>query len=245
MESRCCSLAEAKHEEEKALKACKGQKWTDPSFPASSSSLMRRDRSLAHDVEWARLSEVLEHPSLFVDGVESGDVIQGELGDCWFLGAMSVVATRKDLMVSAWLLRCRFFTRLPQYPLFVSAHPQQAIYQIKFYLNGAWRVVTVDDYIPFKHLRSRLFKFAHCKDPNEMWVPLMEKAFAKLCGCYEYVASGNFSEGMTNLTVRVVPARVCTLSDCGECRVRAAMTRRRRATPCSGTNCSTTTASRF
>ncbi len=29
---------------------------------------------------------------------------------------------------------------------------------------------------------------------------LQEKAFAKLNGCYEYCASGNFSEGMTDLT---------------------------------------------
>jgi hypothetical protein len=38
-------------------------------------------------------------PKLFVDGVEAGDVIQGALGDCYFLGSLSVVATRKDLLM--------------------------------------------------------------------------------------------------------------------------------------------------
>lgn len=37
---------------------------------------------------------------LFVDGSSSGDVIQGSLGDCWFLGALSVLATQEDLLRS-------------------------------------------------------------------------------------------------------------------------------------------------
>ena len=33
-----------------------------------------------------------------MDGSSSGDVIQGSLGDCWFLGALSVLATQEDLL---------------------------------------------------------------------------------------------------------------------------------------------------
>jgi hypothetical protein len=35
---------------------------------------------------------------LFKDGSSSGDVVQGTLGDCWFLGALSVLATQEDAL---------------------------------------------------------------------------------------------------------------------------------------------------
>lgn len=91
------------------------------------------------------------------------------------------MATRNDLL----------------FPLFVSAHPEYGFFQIKLYKNGAWRVVTIDDYVPMKFNQIR---FGKCSDTNEIWVPLIEKAFAKLNGNYEQCASGHFGEAMTDLT---------------------------------------------
>lgn len=86
----------------------------DEDFPASDKALFKNpathpDRNI---VQWKRPSEFAPDPKLFVEGVESGDVIQGALGDCYFLGALSVVATRHDLLV----------------PLFVSAQPEYGLY---------------------------------------------------------------------------------------------------------------------
>lgn len=40
-----------------------------------------------------------EVPQFVDDGVASADCIQGNIGDCWFISAMSVLATRDELLV--------------------------------------------------------------------------------------------------------------------------------------------------
>ena len=62
-----------------------------------------------------RPCEFIDGPKTFCNGVESGDVIQGILGDCWWLGAASIIAARDDLL----------------YPLVVLEEPQHGFYVFK------------------------------------------------------------------------------------------------------------------
>lgn len=39
--------------------------------------------------EWRRPTEIVDKPQFFVEGFSRFDVEQGELGDCWFLAAVS------------------------------------------------------------------------------------------------------------------------------------------------------------
>ena len=40
----------------------------------------------------------------------------------------------------------------------------------------------IDDRLPCKELGEVIY--AQCRDLNELWVPLIEKAYAKLHNCY-------------------------------------------------------------
>ena len=84
-------------------------KFQDPEFRAEGRSLfiegeVPEGHIPERMIEWLRPSEFVprltdgKSPQLFVDGAEAGDIVQGDLGDCWFLSALSTVASRTDLL---------------------------------------------------------------------------------------------------------------------------------------------------
>ncbi|GAB9463405.1 hypothetical protein Gpo141_00000867 [Globisporangium polare] len=126
---------------------------------------------------------------LFADGVCSGDVIQGNLGDCWFLSALSVVATRPDLLQQT-------FWRGDKYKA-------NGLFVCRFMKNFVWNYVIIDDRLPvfgFSKTKAGKPYFARCRDPDELWVALLEKAYAKLHGSYEALIGGFIDVALNDLT---------------------------------------------
>ena len=68
---------------------------------------------------------------------------------------------------------------------------------MKFCKNGIWEEVTVDDFFPCRPFKGPAFS---CNHDLEMWVLLIEKAYAKLHGSYNALRSGFPNEGMMDLT---------------------------------------------
>jgi calpain-15 len=62
--------------------------------------------------------------------------------------------------------------------------------------DGAWESFFLDDYIP-TYLNNPIFSKAH---NAEIWVPLLEKAYAKAFGSYAKIKSGFTSEAIKDLT---------------------------------------------
>eukprot|EP00854_Cymbomonas_tetramitiformis_P000887 gene887-1385_t len=66
-------------------------------------------------------------------GFSATDLRQGGVGDCWFLSALAVVAERHDLVA-------RLFAETAVTP--------SGCYCVRFFLDGAWTSVLVDDLLP-------------------------------------------------------------------------------------------------
>ena len=122
---------------------------------------------------------------LFLDSTSSNDVIQGKLGDCWFLGALAVMGAHTSL-----LQEC--FWRKDKYKEF-------GIYVCRFFKDCYQMYVIIDDRIPVFD-KNGLVVFGQCKDPNELWVPVIEKAYAKLHGCYKALIGGYSHFALADMT---------------------------------------------
>jgi hypothetical protein len=102
----------------------------------------------------------------------------------WFLSALAVLAQHGPHLLK---------------DLFASAHPEYGFYQLKFYKDGAWQLVTVDDRLPVSKLDGRVL-FGSCRDESEFWVAIIEKAYAKLYGSYHAITAGKICDALVDLT---------------------------------------------
>lgn len=73
------------------------------------------------------------------------------------------------------------------------------IFRFRFWRFGEWIEVVVDDRLPVDE-NDNLIYCHNSKDTNEMFAPLLEKAFAKLATCYEFLDGGDAVEAMIDMT---------------------------------------------
>ena len=117
-----------------------------------------------------------------VDGFSPFDIIQGTTGDCWFMSAISALAEKRPLV-----------DRVINTTTNSSAAAQEGgIYKFQFYRMGEWHDVIIDDQIPMRYSAK--------PENGELWVPLLEKAYAKFLGNYHNIVSGVPLWALFNLT---------------------------------------------
>ena len=132
--------------------------------------------------------------------------MQGDLGDCWLISAMSVLATRDELMIGGrrgmeydpqMIVDKEIATILSNgvYPPIFHRFRSRGLFVLRIYKNFNWIYVIIDARIPI-NIETRKPVFGTCKNIHEMWVALIEKAYAKLHGCYGNLISGYIDEGI-------------------------------------------------
>ncbi|KAF7688425.1 hypothetical protein HF521_013232 [Silurus meridionalis] len=162
----------------------------DSEFPCNNTSLFYRN-PLSGRVEWKRPREISESPHLFVEGISSHDLNQGDVGNCWFVAACSCLALKPDL----WQKVIPNWKEQEWDP----KHPERyaGIFRFNFWIFGEWTEVVVDDRLPT--INGKLI-YCHSKSSNEFWSALLEKAYAKLSGCYESLSGGNTGDAVVDFS---------------------------------------------
>ncbi|XP_068810177.1 calpain-10 isoform X4 [Struthio camelus] len=178
--------------------------YTDPTFPASDTSIyFNYCTPLAQfrgEISWLRPQEICSTPRLFSDKPQDVQVKQGILGDCWFLCAC--IALQK----SKYLLNKVIPPGQPSW----TDESYQGCFTCRVWQFGHWVEVTIDDRLPC--LGGKLC-FSQCQTEDLFWLPLLEKAYAKLHGSYEQLWAGQVADAVVDLTGGI--AERWTLKDPG------------------------------
>ncbi len=121
-------------------------------------------------------------------GININDVEQGALGDCYFLAAIGAMAKTNPGELQKLIKDNGDGT------YDVTLHVKEHWYS----LDHTPTVITVNGEFPMRSNGSPAY--ADYGDTKEIWVMLLEKAFAKYSGGYEEIEGGNPGEAMTMLT---------------------------------------------
>jgi len=125
------------------------------------------------------------------------DVCQGAVGNCWFAGALSVAASVPQLIDNLFVTK--------------DFNPYGA-YHMRLFHAGEWRNLLVDDLMPTSQVfegymdgstvyYSRGGSLTFLQGARrQIWVPMVEKAAAKLFGCWAILRGGTFAEALSMFT---------------------------------------------
>lgn len=175
---------------QKALTSSRMGHYRDPDFKTDIQSLIGfqapRDMNFYQSLKWLRPSQFFKGSGQVTVYNEIGpdDIIQGALGDCYFLAACSAIAQKPKRLERLFLCGKHYNT--------------DGLHAVAICLNGIWEEILLDDYIPCQPV-SKNPAFNTSKQ-GELWVMLLEKAWAKVHDGYLNISAGLTREALRDLT---------------------------------------------
>ncbi|CAE7309837.1 CAPN1 [Symbiodinium natans] len=166
----------------------------DADFPCDESSIGTSGTcwSVGKPDTWvrARLLGDPETACLF-DQIRPQDILQGQVGDCWLLSALSALAEHPQ--------RIRY--------LFPNTRQlsEDGKYEVRLYdlEKEDWVEIVIDEFVPCNTGSGTPTPTFSKPLGEEVWVQLLEKAFAKYCGSYGALSGGNAGFAFQVLTGEV------------------------------------------
>jgi len=176
----------------------KNKPYIDYSFPPNKTSLhgfninkkvenSGLNNFIFKDIVWKRPSDIFWFDFKLFGIIEPNIIEQGNLGDCYFLAALSSLSKYPNHVKKLFMFNTTNISGVYVVILF-----DEKI--------SSWREILVDDYLPVKTgIIIDDFAFTKTKDYS-IWPHLLEKAYAKYKGSYSDIHGGYTANALRTLT---------------------------------------------
>ena len=122
---------------------------------------------------------------MVVKEISPYSIEQDLVGDCSFIASLCICAAYERRYNKRLITNIIF----PQDRRGNPVYNPSGKYMVKLWANGVARKILVDDRFPVS--RSNKFICSSCRDPRELWVTIIEKAYMKLNGGYNFPGSNS------------------------------------------------------
>ena len=166
-----------------------GSVYHDQEFPTNMSSMAGYAEGQARQnyqrFVWRRAAECYptRQVSVFQGDAQVNDIVQGALGDCYLMAAISALAEYPER-----IKRCILSKNINN----------AGIYCVQICVTGIWEDVIIDDEFPMQ-MGADVPAFVSSKS-GEIWVMLLEKAYAKIYGGFHNINGGLVDNALFDIT---------------------------------------------
>ncbi|KAF9427135.1 calpain 7 [Podila epigama] len=142
------------------------------------------DKQISKFGSWKRVSQIMENPKM-VCLISSSSIVQDIVTDCSFVASLCVSAEYERRWKKQLIRACIY----PKNKFGEPCYNPHGKYLVKLTFNGIPRRVVVDDYLPVSKSGTLMCTFSTNK--NEMLPSIVEKAYMKLMGGYDFPGSNS------------------------------------------------------
>jgi len=171
-------------------------KYTDSDFPANITSLLGKVMPQGYNGEWSGIAWRTPEDIFGYEGdfhyfgvMDPGNSVVGFLPDLYFLSAIAITLAHSSYAIQRLNI--------------LKEYNKDGLYGFWLCVDGAWKEVQVDDRLPVfidEDNKIARLAFSSTSVTNDIWLPLLEKAYAKSMGSYYAIATGDPLYALNTLT---------------------------------------------
>jgi len=158
------------------------QKFSDEEFIPKPQAILGPAYSKYH---LRRASDLYRQVSIIPEEINPSDIEEGVLKDGYLLSSIAALAEEPSLIQRLFL---------------TEESNKVGLYAIWLCDSGTWKPVILDEYIPCNERSGSYFPVFAQSTNDDLWISLLEKAYAKIYGSYANIEGGSCQHALRDLT---------------------------------------------